>query len=109
MEGISMRKLFLLFLSVLAISPAHAWVHGNDVTITNLMVWQDMETTGAPVYFRTSAGAWCYITTAEKSAYAMLMMLYSTGKSADVWCYDTAEVIMGGVSAVHRLHRLDPR
>jgi hypothetical protein len=103
-----MRKLILIGLSFLAISPANAWVFGDNVTITNLMIWQDMETTGAPVYFRTSAGAWCYITHTEKGAYAMLMMLYTTGRSANVYCYDTADVIMGGVSAAHRLHRLDP-
>jgi translation initiation factor IF-1 len=78
-----------------------AWIpNGDMVTVTEVIQWQD----NSPIVFRLSSGLYCYIESAEKNAYSMVLGLYMSGNKVAVHCHD-AEENKGGIMA-HKMHRM---
>lgn len=80
---------------------SHAWTpNGESVNIVEVLEWQD----STFIVFKLSSGHYCYILPNEKNAYALIMGLYLSKKSASVHCHDTLEDKLG--FPAHRLHRI---
>jgi hypothetical protein len=81
---------------------AHAWMFGDNLTITAVMLWENEETNR--LHFKTSAGFWCSVKPNQKQTQSLILTLYATQKPAMIHCYDAPESY-GGESA-HPLHRI---
>ncbi|MGI0116198.1 hypothetical protein [Zooshikella sp. RANM57] len=98
-----MKKIFLI---ILLSSPliCKAWTFGNNVTITNVILWEDDNHN--PLYFKRSDNVMCYVPADQKSIRSLILTVYASGRRADIHCYDNAEAIMGGIESAHKLHRI---
>jgi len=99
-----MKKVLLALSMLVASGVSHAYTYGQDVKISTVIMWENAETN--PLYFKTSSNLWCYVPAGEKNLYSLVLTLYASGKLADIHCYDSAESLMGGVEAGHKLHRI---
>lgn len=90
--------LVLLFVYSAA-AQAYDWNFFAQAKILGITQWQD----NSPVYFR-GGETYCFVPATEKNLIALIYVLYSTGRTADVHCYETAETV-GGISG-YRLHRV---
>lgn len=48
-----------------------------------------------PLYFKQADNVWYYVPVTEKEMYSLILRLYSSGKVADIHCYDQSETKMG--------------
>ncbi len=97
-----MKKVLLCLLFIAM--PSFGFIYGNDQKIVNIVLWDGAET--GPLYFSMSNGNWCYIPAGQKVLQTMVFMLYASGKTAEIHCYDTEETLYGGVPPAHKLHRI---
>lgn len=81
-------------------APVHAWVLSENVSITEIMEWQD----NGPIYFKLSNGVMCYAPATEKNLYSLILSMHVTGKILTVHCHDTSEAY-GGIQG-RRVHRI---
>ncbi len=102
-----MKKMLLVLAIAFLTNPSYAWVESNNVTITELMVWENLDN-GGPMHFKLSNNKWCYVPSAQKTLHALIMSLYVSGKTISaIHCYDTADSNAGGsVEGAHKLHRI---
>lgn len=80
---------------------ANAWVQGRNVTVSNIIQWQD----NAPIYFSLSNNITCYVPASEKNMYSLILGVFSSGKKVNIWCHDTP-YYYGGYWG-HRVHRFE--
>jgi hypothetical protein len=102
-----MKKLLLVLAIIFFPGSSYAWVESNNVTITEMMVWENLDN-GGPMHFKLSNNKWCYVPASQKTLHALIMSLYVSGKTISaIHCYDTADSNAGGsVEGAHKLHRI---
>lgn len=97
MKKITLTLIGFLFITL---SNANAWVHSGDVTIDEMIEWQD----NYSIIFTLSNGTRCYVPSGEKNLYSLVLTIFSSGKKIDIHCHDSIEAT-GGINA-HRVHRI---
>lgn len=93
--------IFLFVVSVVAF--AEDWKFFQSAQITGIVQWQGSNA----VLFEVAPSTYCYVAPEEATNIALVMMLYSTGRKADIHCFPTA-VNVGGISA-YPMHRIMAR
>ncbi|USH03732.1 hypothetical protein K6Q96_06990 [Grimontia kaedaensis] len=91
-------------LAVFFSSSAYSWTHHPNTRIKVITIWEGSGSN--PLYFQREDNVWCYVPAEEIMIHSLILTLYSSGKRADIHCYDRAETKMGGISAAHKIHRI---
>ena len=90
----------IFFLCMTLSLTSHAWVTGENVTVDQIIEWQD----NLPIFFKLSNGTMCYIPSDEKNMYSLILSLMVSGKTATFHCHVAEDVTQGWSG--HRLHRV---
>ena len=80
-----------------------AWKFFQGAQILSIIQWQGNN----EVVFEVAPNTYCYLAPADKTNIALVMMLYSAGRKADIHCFPTA-VNVGGYNA-YPMHRIVAR
>lgn len=82
---------------------ADDWKFFQSAQISSIVQWQGNN----PVLFEVAPNTYCHLPPEDKTNIALVMMLYSTGRKADIHCFPTA-VNVGGINA-YPMHRIIAR
>lgn len=80
-----------------------AWKFFQGAQISSIVQWQG----NSEVVFEVAPNTYCYVAPTDKTNIALVMMLYSVGRKADIHCFPTA-VNVSGYNA-YPLHRIVAR
>ncbi|QGX41521.1 hypothetical protein [Permianibacter aggregans] len=98
----TIAKCFLVVLVWSVSMVVHAnWIYSDAAKVTHVMQW---EGEGNPIFFTLSSGKTCYLPSADAKNYALVMTLYTTGRTANVHCYPEVYTFSGATA--HKLHRI---
>lgn len=99
-----MRVLGVIFLFIFSTAAfADEWKFFQSAQITGIVQWQGSNA----MLFEVAPSTYCYIAPEETVNIALAMMLYSSGRKADIHCFPTA-VNVGGINA-YPMHRIMAR
>lgn len=101
-----MKKLFFLMLVFFSVNAKadSIWTFGSDVKIVSITQWESSKI--HPLYFKRSDGVWCYVPVSENALNPLILMLYASGRLADIHCHKTGENKMVGMPPAHKTHRI---
>ncbi len=98
-----MKKVIIsifLVVGLLVGSNAHAWLNSTNVSIRDVVEWQD----NSPIYFTLSNDNICFIPASDEILYRLILTLYATQNTGEFVCADDT-TNFGGING-HRLHRV---
>ncbi len=102
--------LLFVFVGLLSIGNANAWVSVSDATITEFIQFNEgigRDYTVIKVTDSASNSILCHIPYAEKNLSSLVLSLYMANKKGIYHCYDDTIDIGGYIT--HRLHRVIAR